>query len=259
MDTLRDLRRNDNIVITRPDKGNGVVVMNKKDYVQKMTSILSQEDKFQRIGKAETCDTTLLQERALQAFLLRQQKAGKISKGVYERVRPVGASRPRMYGIPKIHKDGTPLRPILSMVNAPQHELAKWLAEVLKPVVEKYGKHTVKDTFDFCTKLEECEAEGNIEGTYMCSFDVTSLFTNIPLRETLKICMDTLYRDDSVKKPSIPQDLLEKLLIKATTEVEFSFGGIMYRQLDGVVHGLALGTRVGQCVRWTLRIKDFAG
>ena len=38
----------------------------------------------------------------------------------------------------------------------------------------------MKDTFEFCTKLEECEAEGNIEGTYMCSFDVTSLFTNIP-------------------------------------------------------------------------------
>ena len=136
MDTLRDLWRNDNIVITRLNQGNGVVVLDKTDYVQKMTDILAQEDKFQRFGKAETCDTTLLQERALQAFLLRQQRAGKISKGVYERIRPVGASRPRMYGIPKIHKNGTPLRPIFSMVNATQHELAKWLAEVLKPVVE---------------------------------------------------------------------------------------------------------------------------
>ena len=87
------------------------------------------------------------QERALQVFLLWQQKAGKISKGVYERIQPVGASRPRMYGIPKIHKNGTPLRPILSMVNAPQHELAKWLAEVLKPVVEKYGQHTSRPIF----------------------------------------------------------------------------------------------------------------
>ena len=71
--------------------------MYRKDYARKMTDILSQEEEFQRIGEAETCDTTLLQERALQAYLLRPKKAGKISIGVYERVRPVGASRQRMY------------------------------------------------------------------------------------------------------------------------------------------------------------------
>ena len=106
-----------------------------------------------------------------------------------------------------------------------QHVPKKLLAE--EPVLESARS-------DFCTKLDECEAEGNIEGTYMCSFDVTSLLT-------LKICMDTLYRDESVKKPSIPEALLEKLLVKATTEVEFSFGGIMYRQLVGVAKGSPLG------------------
>ena len=43
---LRELRGNDDIVITRPDKGNGVVVPNKKDYVAKMHTILGQEEKF---------------------------------------------------------------------------------------------------------------------------------------------------------------------------------------------------------------------
>ena len=60
-----------------------------------------------------------------------------------------------MYGLPKVHKQGVPLRPILSMVNAPQQELAKWLAELLKPVVLKYSKHTVKDSFEFCSVLDE--------------------------------------------------------------------------------------------------------
>ena len=60
-----------------------------------------------------------------------------------------------MYGVPKTHKSGVPLRPILSMVNAPKHDLAKWLAEVFKPVVRKYSDHVIKDTFDFCDAIDQ--------------------------------------------------------------------------------------------------------
>ena len=135
---------------------------------------------------------------------------------------------------------GVPLRPILSMVNAPQHELAKWLASVLHPVLMKYNVHAVKDTFEFCANLEACASDRNISGSFMCSFDV-SVYTNIPLQETLQICLDTLYRDNDVAKPSMPEKLLKTLLLKATTQVDFSFGEVMYRQVDGVAMGSPLG------------------
>ena len=77
----------------------------------------------------------------LQAFLFRAVNAGYIRRDMYDRIRPAGSTRPRMYGIPKLHNAGVPLRPILSMTNAPQHELAKWLAEVLQTVVNKYSRH----------------------------------------------------------------------------------------------------------------------
>ena len=54
----------------------------------------------------------------------------------------------------------------------------------------------------------------------MCSYDVTSLLTSIPLAETIDICMDSLYRDPQIKKPRTPEKLLRKMLLKATTEVE---------------------------------------
>ena len=241
MKTLNELRKNQDIIISRPDKGNGVVILDRSDYIAKMMTILSDREKFECIGDVDTCDNTLQQERALQAFLLRHHKAGHISQQDYARIRPVGASRPRMYGLPKIHKPGGPLRPILSMVNAPQHELAKWLATLLDPVLQKYGEHAVKDTFEFCESLETCAAEKNVTGSFMCSFDVESLFTNIPLEETLQICLDTLYRDSEISEPAMPEGLLRKLLVKATTEVEFSFDGVMYRQIDGVAMGSPLG------------------
>ena len=105
-----------------------------------------------------------------------------------------------MYGVPKIHKEDNPLRPILSMVNAPRLAMAKWLTQLLKPVVSKVGNHTIKDSFEFCKILDEYCTNGDFspENSFMCSFDVLSLFTNIPLEETITICLETLYRDCAI-------------------------------------------------------------
>ena len=82
---LQELRKNADIVITKPDKGNGVVFLDRKDYVAKMM-ILLDRSKFERIGDVNANDNTLLRKRALQAFLLRQQKAGHISEEEYARI-----------------------------------------------------------------------------------------------------------------------------------------------------------------------------
>ena len=41
---------------------------------------------------------------------------------------------------------------------------------------------------------------------HMCSFDVVSLFTNVPLEETINICLDVLYRNDEVDTPMVIGD-----------------------------------------------------
>ena len=70
----------------------------------------------------------------------------------------------------------------------------------------------------------------------MSSFDVKSLFTNVPIEETIQICLDVLYRSAGIEEP-----ILEKLLLKCTRDVEFSFNDKMYRQVDGVAMGSPLG------------------
>ena len=189
----------------------------------------------------ELRDRTVQVQRALQAFLLRAQRQEHIRKEIYERVRPCGSTRPRLYGVAKVHKKDIPLRPILSMINTPQQELAKWLTDIFKPVLNKYSTYALKDTFELCEHLQQFSDENDCSEVFMCSFDVVSLFTNVPLHETIRICLDTLYRHEEVPKPSVPEKLLEKLLLKATTEVEFSFDGQLYRQTDGVAMGSPLG------------------
>ena len=74
----------------------------------------------------------------------------------------------------------------------------------------------------------------------MASLDVDSLFTNIPLDETIDICVDNLYNDNE-NPPNIPKHDFRNLLNIATKESFFMFNNKYYKQVDGVTMGSPLG------------------
>ena len=108
----------------KPDKGSGVVILNKKDYIKKMEAILHDKEKFAKFGDVETQDKTAKLERKIQKRLLELVNSKVLATEIYDRIRPTGSQRPQMYGLPKIHKPNVRLRPILSMIGSAQHELA---------------------------------------------------------------------------------------------------------------------------------------
>ena len=75
----------------------------------------------------------------------------------------------------------------------------------------------------------------------MVSFDVRSLFTNMPLRKTIAICLDRLYRSDPSIRPGIPEKTLKKMLELCVCDKTFLFNGKVYKQIDGVAMGSSLG------------------
>ena len=81
-----------------------------------MMDILKDETKFKYLGGVTEHDRTPQEEGQNVKRLLQLLKRGELSKEVHDRIKPVGAQRPRMYGLPKIHKENIPPRPILSMV-----------------------------------------------------------------------------------------------------------------------------------------------
>ena len=64
----------------------------------------------------------------------------------------------------------------------------------------------------------------------MCSLDGVSLFTNVPLKEVIDICVDAIYRDDCVQtEPTmLSETSFRKLMEMVTSDVEFSFDGVMF-------------------------------
>jgi hypothetical protein len=239
---LRSLAKNKSIVITRPDKGRGVVIMNRSDYVQKMNTILDDRSTFTPIDH----DPTLENENTLIRILLVFKKEGFITKNEYDLARPTGSRPARIYGLPKLHKkeENYPLRPVMSATKTVGYGLGKMLKYRLNHL--RTSPYTVKDTFDFVKRIRSSK---NVDKT-MVSFDVKSLFTNVPLAYTIKLILDKMYPTCSSvcqhKRRSLLCEKCRKrrdfdtLLKTATSETNFIFNNKMYVQHNGVAMGAPL-------------------
>ena len=245
---IKDLKNDNNLIITKPDKGNGCVLLNKSDYLGKMNDIMSDSTKFNLLGKATEVDNIDKVEMEIIKFLKQLLFKNEISDSLFNLIKPVGSVTPRLYGLPKIHKENIPLRPILSMVNSAQHKLAKFLNMTLEPVLKYFSEYSLKDSFTFVDKIKDMEAQN----TFIASFDVKSLFTNVPLEEVIEICVDTLYK---ISNPTVSRKNFKKLLKLATSGVKFSFNSLIYSQKDGIAMGSPLGPTLANIFMGYIELK----
>ena len=114
----------------------------------------------------------------------RLEKSGSLSTEQYKKIKAVGSRPGILYGLCKVHKAITevcpPFRPILSATGTPSYKLAKFLVPKLSSVT--FNEFTVKDSFAFAEEIVHQDSK-----LFMGSLDVDSLFTNIPLEETINI------------------------------------------------------------------------
>ncbi|XP_068206221.1 uncharacterized protein [Palaemon carinicauda] len=141
-----------------------------------------------------------------------------------------------MYGAPKIHKRGIPLRPILSAINTCSNDLSKHLVTKLAPLT--IHEYTVKNTYEF---VDLINSVGDANNDVMFSFDIESLFTNIPLRETLEIILEQLFPNPEDIFEGFSKKLFKIILELATTTSTFMFTNKLYEQVDGVAMGSPCG------------------
>jgi len=162
-----------------------------------------------------------------------------MSKTEYKAIRSTGSQRPRMYGLLKTHKKDLPLRQILSMTGSAQHELANWLTCLLQPVLQDLSANCVSDSFTFVKEARNFTFSPS--SVFLCSFEISSLITNVLLAESIQICADALYNNNVLPKPPFPRDIFVQSMQLATSSVEFSFNNNTYLQADGVAVGSPLG------------------
>ena len=129
---LRNLRIHKDIVITKPNKGNGVVILDWKLYNNAIEEIISDTSKFEKLNE----DPTLKREASLQRFLRKLKQKNFFNEIEYDKLYPSGSAPARIYGTPKMHKfsssDSFPkLRPIVSSTGTFNYNLARFLCDLL--------------------------------------------------------------------------------------------------------------------------------
>ena len=131
--------------------------------------------------------------------LKRIKRETNLEEGMYTTMYPTSCTAPKFYGLPKIHKNGTPLRPIVSSRDSVTYGVAKVIAKILKPLVGKLPHH-IQSTRDFVSKVREVTL---LPEECLSFYDVTALFTSVPIDPVLNIIKDLLEQDDTLSNRTV--------------------------------------------------------
>ena len=206
-----------------------MVIMDRQDYISKANNLLSQNT-YKSIQR----DPTNTIRNKLITILKRVKSQTGLSNQTSKAMYPMGCVPPKFYGLPKIHKLDTPLRPIVSSCGSVTYGVTKELAKILKPLVGK-SPHHINSTQDFVEQVrhitlapEEC----------LSSYDVSALFTSIPIDPAIKIIKDLLVKDPSLKdRTVIGIDDIILLLEFCLKNTYFSFQGQFFEQVEDAAMG----------------------
>ena len=184
---LKELGSDKTIKIFKPDKGRGTVIMNVQEYNRKISAILSDFTKFEKVS-LDPFSLALRVEDKVNRFLMKLKKFGMITEMIYKNLHVTGSSPGVLYGLARIHKNGIPLRPILAAYNTASFSLSKFLIPLIDHLSS--NSYTIRNAYDFVNQIKNLNID---QETYMVSFDISSLYTNVPVSETLEIIINKLF------------------------------------------------------------------
>ncbi|XP_055910765.1 uncharacterized protein LOC129945130 [Eupeodes corollae] len=233
------LKRNKNIIILSADKGNVTVAMERNEYDDKMSVLLSDRSTYWRVRHNPT---TTLQNRnnELVKWLNNNNHIDDKEKN---KMTTYTAQLPSIYGLPKTHKPSMPMRPIVSSLNLPCYELSRFVGRILQSVTNE-TKYTVKNSYEFVDKARNVKLQSN---DVLVSFDVISLFTNIPVQLAINIIKkkwDTISRHTKISQTKFIE--IMDFCLKDNNYLQFK--DIIYKQIFGMPMGNPLSPTIADLV-----------
>ena len=226
---IRELKQDKSRMVLTADKGVALVVIDTEEYKKKAQELL-QQPTYQLIAT----DPTSKYKNKLINMLKSIKAEGGITEAVYKKLYPTGAGSPKFYGLPKIHKEGVPLRPTVSSIGAVTYHTSKELSRIIKPLVGKSPYH-IQNSKDFIQQIQGIQLQPN---QCMVSFDVKALFTSVPIQPAITIIKKLLEEDQSLQqRTTMSVNNITCLLEFCLKSTYFTYQGQHYQQLEGAAMG----------------------
>ena len=153
-----------------------------------------------------------------------------ISDELLKELKSKGGQPPRLYGLAKVHKTAVPLRPVLSMPGSPYHNIAEKVTSWLSGIPESKNQCTSSKISD---QLKDIKLQ---EGEILVTFDVVSLYTNVPVLEAIQEAANRRYSGE-FEMPPVSKETFTILLELSTTNVIISTSDGYFCQKDGLAMG----------------------
>lgn len=240
---LDDLRYNKTILISKADKGGKIVIMNATDYVSKVDTMLLDLNTYTPVPVIDLDRATSDIDHVLSTLF----RSNCINRSQIKFLKTLTPKLPVLYGLPKIHKQNWPLRPIVSQIDSPAYKLNKYL-DYLLTTAEKGIPNLLQDTTSFLNVLHKLPKTS--PNTILFTIDVTSLYTVLPHamikkyvvdQYTETLCNWSTYTPDILP---IPPLLLEKILDIILSQSFFSFNEKSYTQNYGITMGAPSSVKI---------------
>ena len=226
---IEELRKDNTKIVVTMDKGVAMVVMDRDDYHRKADALL-QESTYRPIPN----DPTNKYKNKLIALLKSIKAEGGINETTYRKLYPTGAGSPKFYGLPKIHKTGTPLRPIVSSIGGVTYSTSKELSRILSPLVGK-SPHHIHNNQEFIQHLKGISLGPD---DVMVSYDVRALFTSVPVQPALEVIKKRLNEDQDLhKRTTMSTKHIMDLLEFCLRSTYFTHKGKFFEQVEGAAMG----------------------
>ena len=233
MDFIDKLQKNEDVVVKQSDKCKGLVLMDKTEYLNKSHVILNDKRNYEVLEKNPVPKVEAESKRIFRAV-----SNNKLPERTIKELTPCHSRTPVFYGLPKDHKEGVPLRPVISACGGPTEKLSCLLERILKQLL-KYVQTHLWDTGDFLSKLGKySEKEGILKNSIFFSIDVVNLYGSIPISEAIDAVCDTLRAHlQEVNTFGLTLDDIRSLLEHCLQKNVFSFNNEFYRQTLGIAMG----------------------
>lgn len=237
---LNSLKSNTNIIFKKADKGGGIVCLDRSDYLDKVNSLLNDTQTYIQTDINDTLNVKADSDKLLKNL----RSLGFLSDKQFYFLTNFEARCPLFYGIPKLHKENFPLRPIVSQTDGPTSRLNLLVDSYLR-TAESQIPFLLQDTTAFLQLIEKnkiCTPD-----TFLVTMDVTSLYTNIPHEEGCRfVCEfyeETLQFWMDPEIPPIPSQILFELMMFILKNCTFEFHDNFYKQLFGTTMGASFSVK----------------
>jgi len=236
--TINFLKTHNNILLTRADKGNITVALDRDNYIHSVEKMLQDDNYYERAKKDPTKSVIV----SLRKLLTKWKNLEYIPTNIHRKLICSDGLLPRAYGLPKVHKLNCPYRIIVSSVDSPLYPLATFLQNIISTSIPTARSH-IDNSFDLVKKLTNTYIN---DGFSLISLDVISLFTNIPIELALR---GVVNRWNYISLGcSVPMDEFLEAIRLILESTYFSFNDNIYKQKFGTPMGSPLSPIIADLV-----------